>query len=34
MGVRGRNAFDLALLGSTTQQVVRLATAPVLTIQE
>lgn len=34
MGVRGRNAFDLALFGSTTQQVVRLATSPVLTIRE
>ena len=34
MGVRGRNALDLALFGSTTQQVVRLATAPVLTIRE
>ena len=33
MGVRGRNALDLALLGSTTQQVVRLATVPVLTIR-
>ncbi|HEU4891870.1 MAG TPA: universal stress protein [Vicinamibacterales bacterium] len=34
MGVRGRNALDLALFGSTTQQVVRLATAPVLTIRD
>ena len=34
MGVRGRNALDRALLGSTTQQVVRLATAPVLAIRE
>jgi nucleotide-binding universal stress UspA family protein len=34
MGVRGRNALDLALFGSTTQHVVRLATAPVLTIRE
>jgi nucleotide-binding universal stress UspA family protein len=34
MGVHGRNAFDLALFGSTTQQVVRLAAAPVLTIRE
>ena len=34
MGVRGRNALDLALFGSTTQHVVRLASAPVLTIRE
>ena len=34
LGVRGRNALDLALFGSTTQQVVRLATAPVLTIRK
>jgi universal stress protein A len=33
MGVRGRNALDLGLLGSTTQQVVRLATTPVLTVR-
>ena len=34
MGVRGRSAFDVALFGSTTQQVVRLATCPVLTIRK
>jgi universal stress protein A len=32
IGVRGRGAADLALLGSTTQHVVRQATCPVLTI--
>lgn len=34
MGVHGRNALDLALFGSTTQQVVRMATAPVLTVRQ
>ena len=34
IGVRGRNALDLALLGSTTNQVVRRASCPVLTIRE
>jgi nucleotide-binding universal stress UspA family protein len=34
MGVQGHNALDLALFGSTTQHVVRLAAAPVLTIRE
>jgi nucleotide-binding universal stress UspA family protein len=33
MGVQGRNVFDLALFGSTTNQVVRRATCPVLTIR-
>jgi nucleotide-binding universal stress UspA family protein len=32
MGVRGRSSAVLAVFGSTTQQVVRLATCPVLTI--
>ena len=32
MGVRGRNPIDLALFGSTTNQVVRRARCPVLTI--
>jgi nucleotide-binding universal stress UspA family protein len=32
MGVHGRNALDLMLFGSTTNQVVRRATCPVLTI--
>jgi nucleotide-binding universal stress UspA family protein len=32
MGVRGRNAFDVMLFGSTTNQVVRHATCPVLTL--
>jgi nucleotide-binding universal stress UspA family protein len=32
IGVRGRGAADLAVLGSTTQHVVRQATCPVLTI--
>jgi nucleotide-binding universal stress UspA family protein len=31
MGVQGRNALDLMLFGSTTNQVVRLASCPVLT---
>jgi nucleotide-binding universal stress UspA family protein len=33
MGVHGRNALDLALFGSTTNQVVRRATCPVLTLR-
>jgi nucleotide-binding universal stress UspA family protein len=33
IGVRGRNALDLALFGSTTNQVVRRATCPVLTLR-
>ena len=33
IGVRGRGAVDLTIFGSTTQQVVRLATCPVLTIR-
>ena len=33
MGVHGHNAVDLALFGSTTNQVVRQATCPVLTIR-
>jgi nucleotide-binding universal stress UspA family protein len=33
MGVHGRNAIDLMLFGSTTNQVVRRATCPVLTIR-
>jgi nucleotide-binding universal stress UspA family protein len=32
IGIRGRNAVDLGLFGSTTNQVVRRATCPVLTI--
>jgi nucleotide-binding universal stress UspA family protein len=32
LGVHGRNAFDLALFGSTTTQVIRRATCPVLTL--
>ncbi len=34
IGVRGRNALDLTLFGSTTNQVVRSASCPVLTIRE
>lgn len=34
MGVQGRSAFDLALLGSTTNQVVREASCPVLTLRK
>jgi nucleotide-binding universal stress UspA family protein len=34
MGVTGRNAVDRALFGSTTQQVVRQAQCPVLTIRQ
>jgi nucleotide-binding universal stress UspA family protein len=33
MGVHGRNAADLALFGSTTNQLVRRASCPVLTIR-
>jgi len=33
MGVQGRNAIDLMLFGSTTQQVVRQASCPVLTLR-
>jgi nucleotide-binding universal stress UspA family protein len=32
MGVRGRNPVDLTLFGSTTNQVVRTASCPVLTL--
>ena len=34
MGVRGRNPLDLTLFGSTTNQVVRRAPCPVLTLRE
>jgi nucleotide-binding universal stress UspA family protein len=34
VGVRGRGAADLTVFGSTAQQVVRLATSPVLTIRQ
>ena len=33
MGVLGRNPLDLALFGSTTNQVVRQASCPVLTLR-
>lgn len=33
MGVQGRNALDVMLFGSTTNQVVRRATCPVLTVR-
>jgi nucleotide-binding universal stress UspA family protein len=33
MGVQGRNALDLMLFGSTTNQVIRRATCPVLTVR-
>jgi nucleotide-binding universal stress UspA family protein len=33
LGVHGRNPVDMALFGSTTNQVVRRATCPVLTIR-
>jgi nucleotide-binding universal stress UspA family protein len=33
MGVHGRNALDMMLFGSTTNQVVRRATCPVLTLR-
>ena len=34
MGVQGRNALDVMLFGSTTNQVVRRATCPVLTLRQ
>jgi nucleotide-binding universal stress UspA family protein len=34
MGVRGRNPLNLALFGSTTNQVVRHASCPVLTLKQ
>jgi nucleotide-binding universal stress UspA family protein len=34
MGVHGRNALDLMMFGSTTNQVVRRATCPVLTLRK
>jgi nucleotide-binding universal stress UspA family protein len=34
IGVRGRNPIDIALLGSTTNHVVRSATCPVLTLRQ
>jgi nucleotide-binding universal stress UspA family protein len=33
IGVHGRNAADVMLFGSTTNQVVRRATCPVLTLR-
>jgi nucleotide-binding universal stress UspA family protein len=33
LGVHGRNPIDLTLFGSTTNQVVRQATCPVLTVR-
>jgi universal stress protein A len=33
IGVHGRNALDVALFGSTTNQVIRGATCPVLTLR-
>jgi nucleotide-binding universal stress UspA family protein len=33
IGVRGRNALDLTVFGSTTNQVVRRAPCPVLTMK-
>ena len=33
MGVHGRNAVDLMMFGSTTNQIVRRATCPVLTLR-
>jgi nucleotide-binding universal stress UspA family protein len=33
MGAQGRGGLGLALFGSTTQQVVRAATCPVLTVR-
>jgi nucleotide-binding universal stress UspA family protein len=32
MGVRGRNAVDLALFGSTTHRVIQLGPCPVLAV--
>jgi nucleotide-binding universal stress UspA family protein len=34
IGVHGRNVFDMALFGSTTNQIVRQATCPVLTLRQ
>ena len=34
MGVHGRNVLDMTLFGSTTNQVVRQATCPVLTLRQ
>jgi nucleotide-binding universal stress UspA family protein len=34
MGVHGRSGFDMALFGSTTNQVVRQATCPVMTLRQ
>ena len=34
IGVRGRNPLDLTVFGSTTNQVVRQATCPVLTLKQ
>ena len=34
MGVRGRNAADMMIFGSTTNQVVRHATCPVVTLRQ
>jgi nucleotide-binding universal stress UspA family protein len=34
IGVHGRNALDVAMFGSTTNQVIRGATCPVLTIRQ
>ena len=34
MGVRGRNALDVTLFGSTANQVVRRASCPVLTLRQ
>jgi nucleotide-binding universal stress UspA family protein len=34
MGVHGRNAVDLILFGSTTNQIVRRASCPVLTLRQ
>jgi universal stress protein A len=34
LGVRGRGAVDIAFFGSTTNQVVRRAPCPVLTVRE
>lgn len=32
MGVRGRNALDLALFGSTTHRVIQLGSCPILAV--
>lgn len=34
IGVHGRNPVDMALFGSTTNQIVRRATCPVLTLRQ